>query len=170
MEAIAERLETAFEDIAQTRMAGLPICNPALHVQVVGLCEWQGRWVGVLITPWTISLVLMPGADAPLETLGPEEKKAWDFPSGKYEFFGLNEPSLGTCQVCSLISPVIDFESQGDAENIARQVMEALFVPAQADTKGDAAGKEAVEPLTIESIVTKPLSRRDFLRGGFLGM
>lgn len=170
MNGIAEKLEAVFNDIAQTRMAGVPICNSALRVQVVGLREWQGRWVGVLVTPWTISLVLMPGPDAPLDTLGPEEKKAWDFPSGKYEFMGLNEPALGTCQTCSLISPVIDFENQEDAVTVARQVMEALFVSAQVDPKADADRKEMLknaQPM-VEPGLNKPLSRRDFLRGAFL--
>lgn len=170
MNEIAEKLEAVFTDIAQTRMAGLPICNEALRVQVVGLREWQGRWVGVLVTPWTISMVLMPGADAPLGTLGPEEKKAWDFPSGKYEFFGLNEPALGSCQVCSLISPVIDYENQEDAVNVARQVMEALFVPARVEPQA-AADREVMlrnaQPM-VEPGLKKQLTRRDFLRGAFL--
>ena len=82
--------------------------------------------MGVLVTPWTISLALMPGDKAPLRTLGPEEKMSWEFPSGKYEFMGLNEPALGTCQTCSLISPVIDIERHEDAVSIAEQVMDAL--------------------------------------------
>jgi len=170
MNAVAAKLEEVFNDIAQTRMAGLPICNPALRVQVVGLRAWQGRMVGVLVTPWTISLVLMPGADAPLATLGPEEKKTWEFPSGKYEFFGLNEPALGSCQVCSLISPVIDYENQEDAVTVARQVMEALFVPAPVEPKRAATREDMLknaQPMT-ESGLKKPLSRRDFLRGAFL--
>jgi [NiFe] hydrogenase assembly HybE family chaperone len=170
MNEIAAMLEAVFNDIAQTRMASVPICNSALHVQVVGLREWQERWVGVLVTPWTISLVLMPGPDAPLPVLGMEEKKAWDFPSGKYEFFGLNEPALGTCQVCSLISPVIDYENQDDAVTVARQVMEALFVPAPVEPKRAVTREDMLKnalPMT-ESGLKKPLSRRDFLRGAFL--
>ena len=170
MNAVAAKLEAVFDDIAQTRMAGVPICNSALRVQVVGLREWQGRWVGVLVTPWTISLVLMPGPDAPLPVLGMEEKKAWDFPSGKYEFFGLNEPALGTCQVCSLISPVIDYENQEDAVTVARQVMEALFVPVPVEPERAATREDMLknaQPMT-ESGLKKPLSRRDFLRGAFL--
>jgi [NiFe] hydrogenase assembly HybE family chaperone len=170
MNAVAAKLEAVFDDIAQTRMAGLPICNPALRVQVVGLREWQGRMVGVLVTPWTISLVLMPGADAPLATLGPEEKITWEFPSGKYVFMGLNEPALGTCQTCSLISPLIDFQSQDDAVTVARQVMEALFVPAPVESKRVVTREDMLknaQPMT-ESGLKKPLSRRDFLRGSFL--
>lgn len=168
MHTVTEKLEQVFDHIAQTRMAGLPICNPALRAQVVGLREWQETCVGVLITPWTISLVLMPGEKTSLKTLGAEEKMTWEFPSGKYEFMGLNEPALGACQIRSLISPVIDVGSQEDAVNIARQVMEALFVPAPVSDaesrKMSEAARQHGEPMR-----EKELSRRDFLRGNFLG-
>ena len=171
MHAVTVKLEQVFDDIAQTRMAGLPICNPALQVQVVGLREWQETCVGVLITPWTISLVLMPGEKATLKTLGAEEKMTWEFPSGKYEFMGLNEAALGACQIRSLISPVIDVESQEDAVNIARQVMEALFVPAPAAPANDAESRKMSEAARQhgEPMRENEVSRRDFLRGNFLG-
>jgi len=127
MNAIEQKLESVFSDIARTRMAGLPICNSAIRVQAVDFREWQEHWVGVLITPWTISLVLMPGDHAPLRMLDADEKMSWTFPSGSYEFMGLNDPALGACQICSLISPVSDIERHEDAVSIAEQVMEALF-------------------------------------------
>jgi len=172
MNTVEATLETVFRDIAETRMAGLPICNAALRVQAVGFREWQGHWVGVLVTPWTISLALMPGDKSPLKTLGPDEKMSWEFPSGKYEFMALNEPALGTCQTCSLISPVIDIERHEDAVKIAEQVMDALFVTDDSDAKRDAERKQMVEAARLrgEPVLDKPLSRRDFLRGSFLGM
>ena len=172
MNAVEQKLEAVFKDIAETRMAGLPICNDALRVQAVGFREWQDHWVGVLVTPWTISLALMPGDKGPLRTLGADEKMSWEFPSGKYEFMGLNEPALGTCQTCSLISPVIDFERHEDAVKVAEQVMEALFVKDESDAKRDADRKQMVEAARLkgEPVMDKPLSRRDFLRGSFLGM
>ena len=172
MKEVEKKLEAVFTDIAATRMAGLPICNPALRVQAVGFREWQEHWVGVLVTPWTISLVLMPGDKAPLKTLGADEKMVWEFPSGKYEFMGLNEPSLGGCQVCSLISPVIDVERHEDAVSIAGQVMQALFVQDDSDAARDAARKQEFEAARMkgEPVLDKELSRRDFLRGNFLGM
>ena len=172
MNAVEQKLEAVFNDIAATRMAGLPICNPAVRVQAVGFREWQEHWVGVLVTPWTLSLVLMPGDKAPLKTLGSDEKMSWEFPSGKYEFMGLNEPALGTCQTCSLISPVVDFERHEDAVKVAEQVMEALFVKDESDAKRDADRKQMVEAARLkgEPVLDKPLSRRDFLRGSFLGM
>ena len=85
---------------------------------------------------------------------------------------GLNETALGTCQICSLISPVIDVASQEDAVSIAGQVMEALFVSDQSDAKRDADRKVAHEAARLngEPVLKQPLSRRDFIRGAFLGM
>lgn len=172
MNAIEQKLETVFTDIANTRMAGLPICNEAMRVQAVGFRVWQEHWVGVLITPWTISLVLMPGDKAPLKMLGADEKMTWAFPSGDYEFMGLNDPALGACQICSLISPVNDVERHEDAVSIAEQVMEALFASEQSDRIRDAERKVKLEAARLngEPIKDKTLSRRDFLRGNFLGM
>jgi [NiFe] hydrogenase assembly HybE family chaperone len=172
MNAIEQKLETVFTDIANTRMAGLPICNSAMRVQAVGFREWQEHWVGVLITPWTISLVLMPGDKAPLKMLGADEKMTWEFPSGSYEFMGLNDPALGACQICSLISPVSDVERHEDAVSIAEQVMEALFASEQSDQIRDAERKVKMEAARLngEPVQDKTLSRRDFLRGNFLGM
>ncbi|MDD5058251.1 MAG: [NiFe]-hydrogenase assembly chaperone HybE [Sideroxydans sp.] len=170
MDAVVEKLEAVFNDIAQTRMAGLPICNPALRVQVVGLREWQGRKVGVLVTPWTIGMVLLEGENALLKAMQPEEKMVWEFPSGKYEFMGLNEAALGTCQICSLISPVTNIASQEDAVNVAKQVMAALFVLKPTEPKQNIeheAMLKNAQPM-LQSAVKKPLSRRDFLRGAFL--
>jgi len=70
MNEVEQKLEATFTDIANTRMAGLPICNEALHVQAVGFREWNDHWVGVLVTPWTISLVLMPGEKRPSQGAG----------------------------------------------------------------------------------------------------
>ncbi len=174
MNSVAGKLEKVFQDIADTRMAGLPICNEAMRVQAVGFREWQEHWVGVLITPWTISLVLMPGDKAPLQTLGADEKMTWAFPSGNYEFMGLNEPALGTCQICSLISPVSDIARHEDAVSIAGQVMEALFSDEKSDHARDAEFKVKLEAARLSGepmpMKDKTISRRDFLRGAFLGM
>jgi hypothetical protein len=84
---------------------------------------------------------------------------------------GLNETALGTCQICSLISPVVDVASQEDAVSIAGQVMEALFV-SESDAARDAARKVQAEAARLngEPVLQQPLSRRDFIRGAFLGM
>lgn len=165
----ASLLERVFSHIAATRMAGLPILNPALQVQVVGMQAWQGRWVGVLVTPWIISLAMLPG-DAPLERLPLDSKATWSFPSGSYDFMGMDEPELGVCHLCSLISPVQEFQSQQDAVAAAEAVMDSLM-QTPADTVRDEATRHAAETARLhgQSVARQKISRRDFLRGAFLG-
>ena len=58
-------LVTRFEEIARTRMAGVPVANPALRVEAIGFslqAEADGTKVaaGILLTPWFMSLVRLP--------------------------------------------------------------------------------------------------------------
>jgi [NiFe] hydrogenase assembly HybE family chaperone len=172
MSSAADKLEAVFSKIADTRMAGLPICNTSLRVQVVGCREWQGYWLSVLVTPWMINLVLMSGEKEQLSALALDQKVTWEFPSGRYEFMGLIEAELGACHICSLISPVIHIESHEEAVSIAEEAMQELFVSERSDVQRDADNKSMFEAARMqgEPIKDKQLSRRDFLRGSFLGM
>lgn len=150
------KLEAAFSEIARTRMADVPIINPALRVEAVGFREWEGRWIGVLVTPWTLNLVLLPGQDATLIPLALDEKAVWHFPSGAYEFMGLNEPAIGPCHICSLISPVLDFATHDEALAVAQEIVIALF-----------AGSVGNPHFKNETFRPTNVSRRDFLRMSF---
>ncbi|MHB8353639.1 MAG: [NiFe]-hydrogenase assembly chaperone HybE [Burkholderiales bacterium] len=143
------QLESVFSRIGATRMVGVPILNPALRVEAVGFRHWEGRWIGVLVTPWMINLLLLSGQDAPLESLVLDQKRTWIFPSGTYEFMGLNEAELGTCHICPLISPVTEFATHEAAVMVAREIARELF--------------------SEKTLAHKPVSRRDFLRVPFLG-
>ena len=56
--------------------------------------------------------------------------------------------------------------------SIAGQVMEALFVENKSDQQRDEERKQEFEAARMkgEPVLEKSLSRRDFLRGSFLGM
>jgi [NiFe] hydrogenase assembly HybE family chaperone len=148
-------------------MAGIPIINPSLRVEAVGFREWEDRWIGVLVTPWTINLVLLPGQDAPLTPLALDKKQLWNFPSGAYEFMGLNEPAIGTCHMCSLISPVTEFASHEEAVAVAQEVIIGLF--ATQARNDELATRIDDARLKGEAISQQTLSRRDFLRMPFMG-
>lgn len=124
------RIEAVFTRIAATRMAGAPVCNPALEVEMVGVRRWQDEWLGALITPWAINLMLLPGGGRRFRALWPGDTQWWQFPAGAYEFLGNREPGLGAYQVHSLFSPARDFVSQDLARTAARSALEALFEPA----------------------------------------
>src|SRR5208337_2948262 len=78
-------LENAFRRIHATRMAGIPILNPSLQVETHGFRDWNGMRVGVLITPWSINLAVLREANSAVPALRLDERRAWVFPSGRYE-------------------------------------------------------------------------------------
>lgn len=153
-------LAAAFRRIAATRMAGLPLLNPALAVATIGFREWEGARIGVLVTPWAINLVAVADDPASLR-LATDVRRHWRFPSGEYDMMGGDEPECGAFQFCSLFSPAFEFADQAAAEATAAAAAEALFVP---DEPVD--GREAAR-LGGASVLQAATSRRAFLRGVF---
>ncbi|MHB9119316.1 MAG: [NiFe]-hydrogenase assembly chaperone HybE [Burkholderiales bacterium] len=143
----AARIEPVFLAIQKDRMDGLPILNPALSVEAVGFVPWREDWVGVLISPWFMNLMLMPGKEHSLAG----DSVVHSFPSGDYAFSVGYEAGLGYYQSCSLFSPVFEFSDQASARSTAEAVMKNVFAPPP----------HAHDPLPT-------LSRRAFLAGGFL--
>ena len=125
-------LEAAFRRITTTRMADMPLSNPALSVEAVAFRDRNETQVGVLITPWSINLVVLPAAVAApgsiaIAPLAADERRAWTFPSGTYEFMGGAEPECGSFDFCSLFSPPDEFADQAAARATAEAVMEQLL-------------------------------------------
>jgi [NiFe] hydrogenase assembly HybE family chaperone len=170
----SQRLEAAFRTVA-ARMRGLSFVNPALEVEAVGFAPWEGRWLGVMVTPWFMNLTLAPHDPATWRPLAQGEKRRYAFPAGEYEFIGAHDALAGEYQLCSLFSPVLEFEDHATARLVAELAREALFDTANADespqpaTEPAAAGTTAAGPLAqLETRLDVPLSKREFLRGRFL--
>jgi len=113
---------------------------------------------------------MLPGEET-LQSLGLDEQQVWDFPSGAYAFMGLNEPELGICQMCPLISPVNEFATHEDAVAAASEIAEVLFSATRMEQTRDEQIVDMIEEARLkgESLARKPVSRRDFLRAPFLG-
>ena len=141
----AQALEAAFRRIAAGPMAGLPIINPALAMQAVGFRPWQGRWVGVLITPWFMNLLAWPETAA-------SGKLA--LPNGDYACQPAFEQSIGHYLAASLFSPMAQFADQAEAVVVAEAVLEQLFTPASNAETGEGG---------LSAKLERPLSRRGFL-------
>lgn len=133
-------LVAVFAAIARTRMADVPLCNPALQVEALGFRRRaDGHWAGAMITPWAINLLCLPGSED-WPALAACSKYDWQFPSGNYEFTVADEASLGIYHLCSLFSPAFDFASHDVARLTALASAEALFaeplaVPAEAPAR-----------------------------------
>ncbi|MCK9395506.1 MAG: [NiFe]-hydrogenase assembly chaperone HybE [Methylobacter sp.] len=142
-EQIRHTLETIFNEILDERMRGLPVVNAELSVQAVGFSRFNDDWLGVLITPWFMNLLLLPGPDCTWRKQQPGTTIEKHFPYGIFEFTLGNEPQLDTYALCSLFSPMFQFENQAVALAAAQAALQGLLAGAA--------------PRTV--------SRRDLLRG-----
>lgn len=138
----AQRFEAFFGEVA-VRMAGLPVCNPALAVELRG---WQapapGVELGVLIAPWCMSLLwCVDGADWPAKGAPVTLALA----SGEYEGIAHDEPALGRYASASLCSPMDAFADQAGARAMADEVLRLLLAaPASADETGTALSRRGL--------------------------
>lgn len=174
-EYLSEGLESVFTDIQQKRMEGVPIVNDQLEVQVVGMQPWGRHCLGVLITPWFMNLMLLPNEGDDWNDLSLGSTQQHVFPSGPYAFIVGEEEGVGRYQMCSLFSPMFEFEDQAAAVATAEAVMDAIMREENQDSLS--VQQDRLEPVhsgtedhpTLSERMDKPMSRRELLRGAFLG-
>ena len=149
-----DTVEEAFFRIQREQMADVPILNPALSVEAVDFQRWQGHWLGIVVTPWCMSLLLVPGSRENWVSTGDNKRRFVKFPAGNFAFLGSAETELGEYQSCPLFSPMGQFSSQSEATMTARASLIALLTEPQSAQAAAMAEKPAGEP---------SLSRRRFL-------
>jgi [NiFe] hydrogenase assembly HybE family chaperone len=164
----APRLTDAYRAIA-ARMAGLNFVNPAIEVEAVGFAPWQSHWLGVMVTPWFINLMLLPRLPSAWTSLPQGRTLRYRFPAGEYDFIASHEERVGDYQMCSLISPLLHVADHATARQIAELARAALLDPANAPEPDLPPPAEPPGPLArLQAQAEAPLSKRDFLRGRFL--
>ena len=148
----AEAVEEVFFRIQREQMADMPMLNPALSVEAIDFQRWQGHWLGIVITPWCMSILLLPGSAENWVCAGENKRRFVKFPAGDFALLGGIEPELGEYQSCSLFSPMDRFTNQQDATLTARASLIGLLTAAPAQA-----------PPGNENTTDKPaLSRRRF--------
>lgn len=167
----APLIEAAYRRIALTRMSDVPILNPALRVEALDFALWEGHWLGVLVTPWSINLMMLPGAVDGWPRLREGEKRTLSVPAGTFEFIAGAIEDLGEYHSCSLFSPVFEFADHETARLTARAARKALFsiedvarFDVDALASSNTAASSSTEPRAAGSGQT---SRRGFLRRGW---
>ena len=154
------RLVAAFEQIASTRMAGVPVLNAALSVEAVGFepqadAAGESGVVGVLVAPWFMNLIWLP-ADAADESHRIGETRLHVLGGARFQFIGAHEPSIGAYSACSMFSPMFEFADQEAARATAREVLNALRAAPVVVTAPEPGLAVAAEPAP---------ARRSFLFG-----
>lgn len=111
--AQAAQIEATFAHIAVTRMAGVPVLNPALGVALRGFQAHGAHHLGVLVTPWFMNLIAFATAEEAPTRVG--DKTMLVLPSGAYEAIRGHEAALGAYWAVSLFSPMGDFADMDTA-------------------------------------------------------
>jgi [NiFe] hydrogenase assembly HybE family chaperone len=171
LQARVSALVALFERIARTRMADVPVRNPALRVQALGfeLClpppdaagdapAQAPAAIGILITPWFMNLVWLPlTAQADAQDLGCS--RAHQIGAQTLDFIAGLEPGFGRFEACSLFSPMFEFADQAQALATAAAVLASLR---QSATQ---AVVTPVKPVPASQADTGIAARRAFLFG-----
>jgi len=134
-EVVSTIIEKTFERILAENMQGIPILNSRISVQALGFQEYQGRVIGIIITPWLMNLVLLPSSEEDWSDLVLGHKETHEFPAGKYKFLVNEIDGIGFCQTYSLFSPMNNFVSQEQAVVAAQNFLDKLYVSPQPGTE-----------------------------------
>lgn len=124
-------LAAAFEHIARTRMASVPLLHAALRIEAVGFQpqaddDGEAGLLGVLVTPWFMNLLWLPGAQAAPLALGATRPRRLG--GETLSFLGGEEDGC-RFEACSLFSPMFEFADQAAARAVALAALEHLRQP-----------------------------------------
>jgi [NiFe] hydrogenase assembly HybE family chaperone len=147
----------AFERIARTRMAGVPILHAGLRTEAVGFAaqaddEGQPGLLGILITPWFMNLVWLPPTDASVQAgaLPVGVSRMRPLGSEPLSFIGAEESGC-RFEACSLFSPMFEFADQAGARAVAQAVLQALRQPQAAAQAAAPALAAPVAPAGVDA-------------------
>lgn len=162
MAQATKRLVSDFAEVFHSKMRDVPLVNHALHVEAVGFAPHEEGFLGVLVAPWFMNLILLPKPGRPARKAG--EKEVLTFPSGEYEFLHNARPETGPYLACSLFSPMSDFTSQLQATDVARAVMGELYKAenrAETDRAADIRAAREAEVAAVEAAEDQPEDQPD---------
>ena len=169
----AGRVEAMYLHLWARRMRDLPFVNPALSIEAIGFrrcCSVSGSiagtdtgsaagdWIGAVIAPWVIGLLLLPGGGKLWSDRRPGERCHVGFPIGPIEFIADYDPDaeLPAYQYCPLFAPPSSFASQIAAQAAATAALDTLLTTASSSDPNTTPGTPKAGP--------RESSRRTFLR------
>lgn len=126
----AIQLETAFNQIAAGEMRQLPFFRPQIPVRACGFQLFEQQWIGSLLTPWMLSLLVLPGPDQQWQPRTVGEKLALILPCGNVRFTVGQLNDHGQYLASSLMSPLDPHLSAEQAVALAEHTARmALSLP-----------------------------------------
>ncbi|MEH8164725.1 hydrogenase-2 assembly chaperone [Aeromonas allosaccharophila] len=101
----APLLVAQYERIAREEMQGLPFYHATMPI-VAECVLFEGQWLGCVLTPWMLSVVVLPGPDQLWPVRSSSDRLALQLPCGNLTFMVGELPESGQLLACSLMSPL----------------------------------------------------------------
>lgn len=116
-----------FRTIYRERMRGLPIVNERLDVEATEFEELGAHRLGVLIAPWFMNMILLPGTDQ-WSDCAQGDKVRILLPSDEYEFVVCRDDTFDNVYLSAvLFRSTADFPDMRTARDVADEIMKRLF-------------------------------------------
>lgn len=166
---VITKLVERFREIDSRCMRDLPVYNSALEVEAVDfqqidMPDGNTAWIGVLITPWFMNVIMLSGENLASVQLG--RRVSYPLVSGEHEFMVGEDDELGRYDFMTLASPVLQYKNQAAARVAARAGLKKLLEPVE-ETKATT-GQQNIQFVAGPRIASMAeMDRRKFLRGEF---
>lgn len=121
-------IKQAFQLVAQTEdMVNLPFFHKGIEISAISFQLFEEQWLGMVLTPWMMSIFILPGPNQvwPKRKIG--EKLGLQFPKGNALFFVGELEGLGQYLSCSVMSPLDRHTGQLVYEKLAQDAIKELL-------------------------------------------
>ncbi|MCG6657067.1 [NiFe]-hydrogenase assembly chaperone HybE [Halomonas campisalis] len=127
-------LASAWQHQQGRHLKEAPHTNPRLGVDALCFQRWSfeggdEHLVGALVTPLSLSLVLVP-VDAEVVAPAQGERQLFTLPSGRYAFQAERLASPLWLWRCELMDDLSDLASRQEASRLAQRLMDRVMTPA----------------------------------------
>lgn len=133
----AAQLEAEFQEIAQREMQQLPFFQPHIPIRACGFQRFEDQWVGAMLTPWMLSLMILPGPEQSWELRTVGDRLGLILPYGNIRFTVGQLENCGQYLASSLLSPLPSDARPDDllslAENSVKMVLSLPVVTSVTD-------------------------------------
>ena len=122
-------LEEIYRRIWETRKHDMPFVNNALSIAAIGFRRYEGDWVGAVVSPWFLHLLILPGGGSLWSDRASGDRVKIPLPVGTLEFIADYDPDgdIPAYQYCPLFVSVSQFTSHESAMAAAEEALEVLF-------------------------------------------
>ncbi|AJJ64199.1 hydrogenase-2 assembly chaperone [Yersinia aldovae] len=117
----AALLEQVFGQVAADEMRGLPFYRDHIALRACGFQLFEQQWIGALLTPWMLSLVVLPGPQQSWQRRAVGERLMLALPCGSIGFIVSEITGCGQYLSRSLMSPLDTSLSAEQALQLAEQ-------------------------------------------------